>query len=90
MIGIVLLIAAAKMYARGIKVSDEDAKSVLLARAESLDAMGNKTLSVVAKLSGLLWCFYGSLLCLEACGYPHLLDAMGPWLWTTAVVLLIA
>ena len=90
MIALLVLVFAAKMYARGSKVSDAQARSVLLARAESLDTMGNKVLLLVGKLIGLLWCLYGLLIVVSACGYPQVLEAMTPWLNTTALVLLIA
>ena len=90
MIAIAILIVAAKMYARGVKISDAEARSVILARAESLDAIGNKTLAVVAKLLGVLWCFYGLLLVVSSFGYPQVLEVLDTWLWVTASILLVA
>ena len=90
MIAILMLIIAAKMYARGMNIQDEDARHIVLTRAESIEVLGNKLLKTAGYLTGIVWCLYAISLVVSALGYPEVTAALKTWFIITAAAIIVA
>ena len=88
MIGVALLIAAAKIYQRGLQVNDETAASILLSRAESMEELGTRTIVAAGILLAFLWFVHGAAMMIGACGHTSAAETLDSWVLISVLIAL--